>query len=652
MNRSFLNSKWLLVYVVCLLCNYVLAQNFSTEELLNKVNTASTEEQRLDAILLVCAQNDLDMAIYEKLAFESKGLAEKSGDPYKIGMSVYFIAWAHYLNGQNDSARIVIDEILPTLKWNNEKLAEVNFKLRSFKATTYQSEQNNAEALRILFSMLEEEQVSKNNLFKAQIMHQIAIVEGQQNQPLKAIEWEKQSVVLLNPNVSKDNSILATVFATIGKSYMQLNMNDSAVFYNNRAIESFRKSADLYNLAIALQRQAKWLTDMDDLTAAKTTLNELSQLNDEIHMGDGDMNYWMAFINFYTKAKEYDRAISLIKERLSNADQGESHSATKWGIRLAYYEALAKCYKAKGNAKELADVLSNIIIAKDSVYAINSSEAIAEYQTKYEVQKKENTIIEQELQLSRKNAFMYGGFVFFFTVLLFAWLHFRNRSRRQALQLKLQMQADEMKTIQAVRDAEENERKRIAADLHDNLGSYAAAIISNIDQLEVSTKDYLNIHELKGNSHAMVSLLNDTIWALKKEKLYLTAISDRVKLLIQRLSPSYQAFHLEVVENIEDDILLQPSQAYQLFSIIHEAVNNALRHSKGSVVSVSLSSDKSGLATVCISDNGSGIAKEIEAIQSGNGIFNMKQRASVLDWNIHWNQNPDAGLTVLLTNKK
>lgn len=633
--------------VIGLLSFYLVrGQSMSTDSLLQKVKAASTDADKLDAILEVCMRNDIDLDTFNELAFESKDLAERSGDKKKIGLSAYFVAWAHYLESNNDSSRISIDEALFKLDESNPDLSDVIFKLKSFKATTYQSEQNNTEALRILFPLLDEVQKKGNKLHIAQTMHLIAIIEGQQKNALKTIEWEKQALPLLDEDSPNANNVRSTVLATMGKAYMQLNMIDSAVFYNSKAIDQFEKTEDLYNLAIALQRQAKMLTSVNDLTNVKVILDRLSALNEQIHMGDGDMNYWMSFINYHIQSKEYDKAIALIQDRLQKAGESSERNATKWGIRLEYYEALAKCYKAQGDLKSYGEAMEDILVAKDSLYDINSAEAIADIQTKYEVQKKENTIIEQKLQLSKKNIMMYGSLVFFLTISIFLWLHFRNNSRRQKLEMQIQMQQDKMKSEQAIRDAEENERKRIAADLHDNLGSYAASIVSNIQHLHQTTDNALTLRELGENSQAMVSMLSDTIWALKKEKLSFTMISDRVKVMLQRLGRSYPGIQLEVIEDIEEDFLLQPSHAFQLFSIIQEAVNNALKHSHANMISVVIHSRKTGSAYVRVMDNGTGKVEQLESSESGNGLYNMRHRAELLHWQLSWKPNNDQGIVV------
>jgi phosphatidate phosphatase APP1 len=56
--------------------------------------------------------------------------------------------------------------------------------------------------------------------------------------------------------------------------------------------------------------------------------------------------------------------------------------------------------------------------------------------------------------------------------------------------------------------------------------------------------DAAALQEVRNNSNAIVSDLSDTIWALKKESLPLTAVSDRLKIFIQRIQNSYPGVSL------------------------------------------------------------------------------------------------------------
>ena len=216
---------------------------------------------------------------------------------------------------------------------------------------------------------------------------------------------------------------------------------------------------------------------------------------------------------------------------------------------------------------------------------------------------------------------------------------------RQYLNSLYQKKLNALKLTQEI----QHERERISHDLHDNLGAYAAAIASNISTIQ-TTKQSLNteaFHQLKNNSQSIINQLNDTIWALNKKSIYLTAVSDRFKVFIQKLRLSYPSINIQIKENIVYDELLSPANALHLFRIMQEAANNALKHSEGNDVFIEFSSDKKWI--VIIKDNGKGMPEEEGNILYGNGLNNIKTRAKAAGWNVRWISEPQNGTEVLIS---
>ena len=288
------------------------------------------------------------------------------------------------------------------------------------------------------------------------------------------------------------------------------------------------------------------------------------------------------------------------------------------------------------NTVKYGETLLKIIDVKDSVFTRNSEEALAEIQTKYEVQKKENLIIRQKLDLTQKNYLFYGLLLLSVFTALVTWLLFNGYRKRERIKLKQLQEEERRMTAEAIKAAEENERKRIAADLHDSLGAYAASIAANLDDMVATGMDNRAaavMQQLRNNSRAIVSQLNDTIWVLKKDSLPLTAISDRLKIFIQRIQSSYPGIRMDVVEHISIDHLLPPLQAFHLFQILQEAINNAVRHSGCTEVKIYIESDP--YWQIIVEDNGKGMP-EAGSNGQGNGLHNMKSRAEESGWQIRW----------------
>jgi len=311
------------------------------------------------------------------------------------------------------------------------------------------------------------------------------------------------------------------------------------------------------------------------------------------------------------------------------------------------YKSMARVYKLKGDLNNYSIAVEKQIAWKDSIYNANSAEAIAELDAKYQLQKKENTIILQQLELVKRNYILIGTVIFIVVISIAAFMLFRSYRKRQQLKLDRLIEEEKMMAIKAIKDAEENERKRIAADLHDNLGAYAASIAYNLENVaELSQGSSIAMEELRNNSQAMVSELSDTIWALKKDALLLTAISDRIKIFIQRIQGTYPHINMDVFEEIGNDVLLPPSQAFHLLRIVQEAVNNAVKHSGCAQLTVTIRSNDTWM--IIIGDNGSGIFST-QDIREGNGLINMKNRAETSGWKIQWRSVPGKGTDVIIS---
>ncbi|MDQ6890057.1 MAG: histidine kinase, partial [Bacteroidota bacterium] len=195
----------------------------------------------------------------------------------------------------------------------------------------------------------------------------------------------------------------------------------------------------------------------------------------------------------------------------------------------------------------------------------------------------------------------------------------------------------------------QRERERISRDLHDNLGAYAAAIASNVSSMKISENgiNATMLRHLKSNSQSIITQLNDTIWALNKEAISLTAVSDRFKVFLQKIQPSHPGIPVSIEEKISIDQQLSPASALHLFRIMQEAINNALRHSEASQVIILIEAGEQW--KVSIEDNGRGIERITKNTDGGNGIINMQTRAQQAGWQIVWRPNDLRGTSVIIS---
>lgn len=614
------------------------------DSLKRTIATEEVPEKKLDAIFALCEQKQsLHSDTLARYAEMARKLALKSGDRSKCILADYFVSSYLAKKEQFDSALKITDRYLEHLNYQEETEAYIKFSIQ--KGQILLRSEKYKEALEQFYKILYEAERQGDELTQVNAKTNIGWVNMEMGQNEEALKWFYDA--LKSDNVPGIFDYLGVIYSNMAATYNELNKNDSAEYYIDKAIAINRQSGkNLSFLANALAIQADIFIDTKRKSQAEAPLNEALKIRQQI----GDPFYIVSDMTqlaiLYASNNEADKGITLCKQGIAMANQ--FRLSAKLPI---LYHALSENYKAAGMYKEYAETLSEIITLKDSIYQKNSAEALADIQGKYDLQREKNTIIQQKLDLTKKNYLFYGLLVVTIFTLLTGYMIFKSYRRKEKMKMQFMLEEEKRLAAQAVSKAEENERKRISADLHDNLGVYAASIASNIDHilLDQTNSDNKQVfEELRNNSQSIVSQLSDTIWALKKDALSLTAISDRLKLFIQRIQSSYPAIKIDVLENINYDHLLPPSQAFHLFQIMKEGINNALKHSGCKQIYVIIEGSADSHWKINIADDGKGIFQKQNLNGDGHGLSNMKSRSMESGCRIEWESNQPNGTCVII----
>ena len=222
------------------------------------------------------------------------------------------------------------------------------------------------------------------------------------------------------------------------------------------------------------------------------------------------------------------------------------------------------------------------------------------------------------------------------------------------LKRKVKEQQDAIERKFAVEQAERNERQRIAADLHDNIGAQLSYITSNIDWMlnRPGTKDAADeqrrLEDINATAKHSINDFRETIWALKKNEISLQELSDRLKTFALHFSANRQP---PVVVSFEDSIsknnILPANEALHLFRICQEAFNNAIKHAGVANIVISIKSSTTCLYEVNITDNGAGFDTS-QQLQGHYGLENMQTRAKEINALFRLSSEKDKGTVVLI----
>jgi ligand-binding sensor domain-containing protein/two-component sensor histidine kinase len=172
-------------------------------------------------------------------------------------------------------------------------------------------------------------------------------------------------------------------------------------------------------------------------------------------------------------------------------------------------------------------------------------------------------------------------------------------------------------------------RTKLAADLHDNIGSSLTeiSILSEVITTRLKTEDadvIKNLDKISAKSRKLIDKMSDIVWLVNPQR-------DSLYDLILRLQDTYSdllsdteiSFRCENLKSLEK-VSLSMEHRQHLFLIFKEAINNSITHSKCAEIILNANVNGKTL-TMVLEDNGSSF--DLETDSHGNGLRNMKDRA-------------------------
>jgi PAS domain S-box-containing protein len=205
------------------------------------------------------------------------------------------------------------------------------------------------------------------------------------------------------------------------------------------------------------------------------------------------------------------------------------------------------------------------------------------------------------------------------------------------------------KFAQQLLNAEEQERQRLAAELHDGLGQ-SLSIVKNKSDLALrrrglpeSVAQQLNtISQATSDAIEELRALVRNLRPIQIEQLGLT---DSIRDLVDKVAQSTTIQLEHRIENA-DDAILGPS-ATQLYRIIQEALNNIIKHSSAARAFLSLERDIQ-CVRLLISDDGRGFDTAKVSLRGGFGLKNIQERARMIGGRANVQSNPGAGTRLVI----
>ncbi|SEA30732.1 Histidine kinase-, DNA gyrase B-, and HSP90-like ATPase [Arachidicoccus rhizosphaerae] len=531
---------------------------------------------------------------------------------------------------------------------------------------------------------------------------------------LKQYQDDKQGYMDLQLNkslpyakLSKNPLQLALVYSNIGLMFNNLDEFKKAQHYDSlalTALQDVKRKANINSVGI-LRNVIRNRLFQGDLPGAKQILNSLYKVVAPYPDNINFLDYYELAGAYYCDIKDYDTAIHLLDKGIRLADklgQGFLKISIQFqkyrvyafqkdykkalallleilkftdvslaGNRVILFKEIANTYEKLGDYKNGMIWLRKMAELSDSLSEANVTNNINELEAKYQSSEKEKKIFALKSQQSKAaliqekqqaaNRLLLLGCLFLLAVVGGAVFYYRKLTGQKeinhAQKLKEIEQLHELGVAQAMLEAEERERNRVARELHDGLGGMLAGVKLNLSVMEMGnegleSKNENQVHmeeNMEQTLNKVIGQLDSSISELRRiarnmmpESLLRLGLEKALKDLCDYYcSPKCQV-HFQGMDIAKDMPIV--NQVY-IYRIIQELVSNAVRHGAAKSIFVQCSQNNE-LFLITVEDDGKGFDTGILAQQKGLGWHNIQTRVAFLKGKLDIHSEMGQGTTV------
>lgn len=449
----------------------------------------------------------------------------------------------------------------------------------------------------------------------------IGFLLGQANNTEKQLEYLHKSFELLEEN--KDKEFIATAASNLGLAY--LNKKDT--INAKKWLETSLELSGLSNDLVAKTQSNYILSTIEEDLNKSLQYSELSvKYADELKDKTSQSNaYYIHADNLYKLGKS-DEAIYYAEQAVNLAQE----IGNKPSLLQAYKTAAGINYDF-GKKEKAADYFNTYVILNDSISSAEKAREINEINTKYETEKKEKRIVEQELKIQKQQSNLLlailGGALL---ISILGGAIFYNKRKQQA-KLKQLQQEKENAILNSFILGEERERKRISHELHDSVAAMIGAAKMSLESIPHLPQDkrmeqLAKVERILERSHADIRHIAHNLLPTVLEKEGLIKATSH---FISEINET-KLVKISVTDKSSNTEELSPQLQLMLFRVIQELVNNIIKHSQAQNAEITFSNSLNGLQ-IEISDDG--IGYNDTNTTENQGLYSITQRLKSIGGN-------------------
>ncbi|MEO8471668.1 MAG: sensor histidine kinase [Chryseolinea sp.] len=473
----------------------------------------------------------------------------------------------------------------------------------------------------------------------------------------KAMEYDLKAVPYFLKLGGEED--IAWAYISLASDFTRLEKFDSAVAYFNKAepyvqklnkvgvnLEFYGRKGQLY------WSRGKWRETIPYYTIAYESAHQ-------IHVLVSEAGYIRAVADCYYNL---DDLINAEAFALRSLDIDEKNNFSK--EKRMVYNLLSLIYDKKKDYEKAYQYSKNYVTQNRLINEEEQKQLVAELDRKYLKAEQEKEIVQlqkdkeiQQLSLHQRSLMNYvliGSVIGLILLGTLIYRNFRNRQSLSSQQAELQAQKiselekdKQLVAVDSILQGQEEERSRMAKDLHDGLGGMLSGV-------------KLSMGAMKGNM--ILSEYNNTLFNTALEQLDQSIIEMRrvahsmmpealVRLGLQQAVQDYcekltQAKQFQVkLQSHGLEQRLHETVEIVIYRIVQELVNNAIKHADATIVLVQIMRHNDNL-NITIEDNGKGFDHQSVSSFAGQGLKNVQDRVNYLKGQLDIQSIPGKGTSV------
>jgi len=370
---------------------------------------------------------------------------------------------------------------------------------------------------------------------------------------------------------------------------------------------------------------------VNNLQKATNYLKEIESNPKQNTEGISKHLYYEALMHFAFAKKKYNKALKYSKEHSNLLKERTRYDRLQQSEKF-----LADVYTKLGNEKKAFYHFKKYSVIKDSITNAQKTKALSYYQTIYETEKRDLIIKAQESDISLLNEknIVKNQYIAFGTIGLFALFGFvlvvHSRKKHKQKQ-KLQQQFSHN-----LLNAQENERTRIAKELHDSVGQQLTLIkkkSQNADQEDITKLTHNALEEVRSISRGLYP-------AMLKQ----LGLKESIEHLVNEYDEETNLFFTYEIDDI--DKFISESDSLNFYRFIQECLTNIVKHAEAKTVSLNIIKLNNKIETL-LTDNGKGFDINDKKNKSSLGLKTMFERIHILKGELNIDSKLGKGTKIL-----